>query len=162
MYRIALWLTVLLLALVAAGCGGGSEEPASAPAIPRTLAQRLADQADAIAATYESGDQCAAAHEADDFLAAARQAVETGRIPPELQDQLLTAANDVVNEINCPVTTTDVQPDCNQLEEQLNALEAEKKDTKGKGKDRRLQEEIDSLAQQLEDCNGGRGEEGDD
>jgi hypothetical protein len=100
-YRIALWLTSLGL-LAAAGCGGGSESPASGAEIPQQVAQNLAAQADAIAATYESGDVCGAAQQADALLASVTAAVEGGRVPAELQDPLTAVATDLVNEINCP------------------------------------------------------------
>jgi phage shock protein A len=158
-HRIALWLTILL-ALALAGCGG--EQTSTEAAIPDAVAQDLADQADAIAATYESGDECGAAQQADALNAAVISAINAGKIPAELQETLQGTANELVDTINCPEpTTTGEQQDCDQLEEQKKALEEEKKAAKGKGKERRLEEQIAALEQQIEDCKSAQNGEGD-
>ena len=170
MFRIAPWLT-LFCALALAGCGGGSDGQ-TAPAeraFPRALAQNLAAQADAIAETYDGGDVCSAAKQADQLLASVEAAIGDGRVPDEFQDPLTATANDLVNEINCPeqtttttTTTEERQIDCDQLEEEKKAVEEEKEDAKGKGHERRLQEQIDELEQQIEDCKAQEGDEGDE
>jgi hypothetical protein len=46
------------------------------------------------------GQRCEAAHEADRLLDQARKVV--GAVPPRFQEELVSAANELVNEINCP------------------------------------------------------------
>jgi hypothetical protein len=155
-YRVALWLTLLGL-LAVAGCGG-NEESASPQGIPRSVAERLADQADAIAEAYDGGDVCGAARQADDLLAAATQAVEAGRIPTELQGSLTETAQKLQDDINCPEPTTTAAQDCGQLEEERQALEEQANDTKGKGKKRKLDEQIKQLDELIKACGEENGE----
>jgi hypothetical protein len=46
------------------------------------------------------GERCEAAHEADRLLDQAGRVV--GSVPPRFQEELLSAANELVNAINCP------------------------------------------------------------
>lgn len=46
------------------------------------------------------GQRCEAAHEADRLLDQAGKVV--GAVPPRFQEELMSAANELVNEINCP------------------------------------------------------------
>jgi hypothetical protein len=163
-HRLVPCLTALVCAAVLAGCGGNGEETAPGPTLPQGLAADLADRSDAIANSYAGGDVCGAAGQADDLLAAVLAAIDEGRVPAEFQESLTGTANKLVNEINCseaPATTEEEAPtDCSALEAQRDALEAEKKDTKGKGKKRHLDEQIKALEQELEACQQAEGEEG--
>ena len=171
-HRLVPCLTALVCAAVLAGCGGNGEETAPGPTLPQGLAADLADRSDAIAASYAGGDVCGAAGQADDLLAAVLAAIDEGRVPPEFQESLTGTANKLVNEINCteaPATTEEeAPPDCSALEEEKRALEEAKKDKedkedKGKteGRDRRIDEQIKALEQEIKACEQGEGEEGD-
>jgi hypothetical protein len=46
------------------------------------------------------GQRCEAAHEADRLLDQAGRVV--GSVPPRFQEELVSAANELVDEINCP------------------------------------------------------------
>lgn len=156
-------LFVVALALVLSACGGESgAETSTAPALPAGVAQDLADQADAIAASYESGDECTAAEQADSLNDSVIDAINAGKVPPELQESLQATANKLVNEINCPppAPTTEEQPqDCAALEEQKQALEDEKDATESKGQEKQLEKQIEALDEQIKACEDG-GEEG--
>lgn len=156
MSRAALWLTLISL-LALAGCGGASEST-STQGIPGSVAEALADRADAIADTYDGGDVCGAAQQADDLLAAVTRAVEAGRIPVELEGSLTETAQKLQDDINCPPPTTTEAQDCGQLEEERDALEEQAKDTKGKGKKRKLEEQIGQLEEQIKACEEAQGE----
>ena len=168
MHRLVPCLTALVCAAVLAGCGGNGEETAPGPTLPQGLAADLADRSDAIAASYAGGDVCGAAGQADDLLAAVLAAIDEGRVPPEFQESLTGTANKLVNEINCaeaPATTEEeAPPDCSALVEEKDALEEAKKDTKGKGRKRHLDEQIKALEQEIEACQQreGEGDDGDE
>lgn len=102
-----------LAALAFTACGGGGQEttPASQPAISAGTAQALADQADGIADTLESGDVCGAAHEADAFDQAVIDAINGGRVPAAFQESLLATAHKLRDTINCPQTEEDENKD---------------------------------------------------
>jgi hypothetical protein len=128
-------MLVRLLAVVAVGaalsaCGGSQDAPS--PKLPATLANDLAGQSEAIAASIDSGDGCRAADQARRLQQAVERAIATNDVPPVLQGPLRAAVNRVV---------TDVAPLCeppapqekeeSQVDEQAvscNALEAQKKE----------------------------------
>lgn len=64
------------------------------------MAEPLAERSELIAEALARGERCAAAHEADRLLDEAIAAVE--KVPPRFQEELMSAANELVNEINCP------------------------------------------------------------
>jgi hypothetical protein len=158
MPRVALCLAMLVV-LALAGCGGGVDEATTEPTLPAGLAKALADQADAIALAYESGDECGAAQQADVLNQAVIEAVNGGKVPSELQESLQGTTNKLVNEINCPEPPPVDELDCDQLEEEKSALEEEKEDTKGKGKKRQLEEQMKALEEEIKACKEGEGEE---
>ena len=84
-----------MLALLAAGCGGGEREPADA------RAERLAVRSEAVAAEVEAGDACAARAEAEALQTEAIAAVNAGDVPEELQEELLGAVNGLLAAIGC-------------------------------------------------------------
>ena len=160
-------LTALACAAVLGGCGGNGEESAP-PTLPRGLASDLASRSDAIADAYAAGDICGAARQADDLLGAVNAAIQEGRVPTEFREPLTATANELANEINCPEEEPTPPPpdedsDCDELVEHKDALEEEKKETKGKakGRDRKLDEQIKALEEQIEACQE-RGDEGGD
>lgn len=88
-------MLILLVGLPAlAGCGGGGKPPI-APAV----AQRLANQADALAASAGAGDACAAARHATALQTATRDAINAHAIPPRYQEELMGRANELVAEL---------------------------------------------------------------
>ncbi len=114
-------LAILGAVLVLAACGGG-EAPPEEPALPRALAQRLAEQSEAIADRLDAGDTCGAAHQADDFARAVEQAIGTGDVPAAFQRELRQTARQLQNDVNCPQPPPPPPPpppaqDCEALEE---------------------------------------------
>ena len=61
----SLALAALALALALAGCGGSTQKQTDSAAIPRSVADRLAAQSEAIVAAWDAGDTCGAATKAD-------------------------------------------------------------------------------------------------
>ena len=88
------WLAVSS-ALVLAGCGSSSPTRTTKPPprIPADVAQRLAADADALAATSGCAARNAAVKLQTDVLGA------VGRIPQRYREQLMSAANDVVSRV---------------------------------------------------------------
>jgi hypothetical protein len=89
------------LAIALAACGGGTTSTSQGPALPRSVANELASKSDEIADALENGDQCGAAHHADELKERVDAAIAEGRIPPAFQDELVGAAIDLQNEVNC-------------------------------------------------------------
>jgi hypothetical protein len=85
-------------ALVLAGCGGGGERaaPPPPPRIPSGLAQRLAAEADLVAAA--PARSCAARAAAVRLQTDAIASV--GRVPGRYQEQLMSAANGLVDRLS--------------------------------------------------------------
>ncbi|MEX0817879.1 MAG: hypothetical protein WD027_10560 [Gaiellales bacterium] len=100
--RLATWLAAAGCAVALAGCGGGSETTSSEPSIPAPLADDLASQSDAIAASLESGDVCGAARQADALNDSVNDGVANGQIPRALQGELQNVVAELVNGVNCP------------------------------------------------------------
>lgn len=121
--RFATWLAAAGCALALAGCGGGgSEVTPSEPAIPAPVADDLASQSDAIAASLEGGDVCGAAEQADGLNASVNNAVQNGQIPRALQGELQKVVTELVNTVNC---------------EEPKEEDEENGNGKGKGKDKK-------------------------
>ena len=82
-------------ALVLAGCGNSSPTQTTKPPprIPAGVAQQLAADADALAATSGCAARNAAVKLQTDVIAA------VGRIPQRYREQLMSAANDVVTRV---------------------------------------------------------------
>jgi hypothetical protein len=88
------WLTVCSCAVLLAGCGGeGRLSPPAPPRIPAGVAERLAADADRVAATPGCAARVAAAELRGDVIAA------ISRVPARYQEQLTSAANDLVDRI---------------------------------------------------------------
>lgn len=93
-------ILILLLGLPAlAGCGGGGGRPPLAPAV----ADRLARQADAVAASAAAGQLCTAARHATALQAATIRAINAHEIPLRYQEPLQARTTELVAEL---------QPEC--------------------------------------------------
>jgi hypothetical protein len=95
---LAIPLALASLALVACGSDGDGTDAPPKPAIPTATANRLASLSDEVASDLDDGETCTAAGEADDLLAA----VQDAQLPPSLSAGVESAAQDLVNEVNCP------------------------------------------------------------
>jgi hypothetical protein len=94
---------------VLAGCGGGSEKATTRPTPPRIpagVADRLAAAADRVAGTQGCAAREVAVAFRSDVIA------QIGRVPARYQEQLTSAANDLVDRIPpCPQPTNDDNQD---------------------------------------------------
>jgi hypothetical protein len=95
--RAAACVTVLIggLALVSCGGSGGEEVTATEPAIPRRVADELADRADEVARLLDQGDACGAARLVRELRRATNRAVADRTIPEALRAPLETALADL-------------------------------------------------------------------
>ncbi len=84
-----------MLVLLAAGCGG--EEPT----LPADLATQLSNRSDSAMAQLESGDVCAAREGAEVLQTKAIGAINAGRVPGDLQEELLGHVNALLDAISC-------------------------------------------------------------
>jgi len=91
------------LALVAAGCGGGTKQQAAPkpPRLPRALAQSWAQQANAVATAIAAGDGCTAQARAVSLRQQVIAAVNAHRIPAQLLEPLTSGVNDLAGRISC-------------------------------------------------------------
>ena len=80
--------------LLAVGCGGE-------PGLPDDLAAQLAERSDAAAAHREDGRFCAAHAELLNLQRRTIAAVNAGRVPAELQEELLGSVNVLLDGISC-------------------------------------------------------------
>jgi len=94
-------LASLAIVLAVAGCGGSTPTQSDSSAIPRSAADKLADQSESIAAAWEAGDTCGAAQQADDLRHAVEDALAAGEIPAAYQDELEAAVENLQNTANC-------------------------------------------------------------
>lgn len=93
------WLAASSCVLVVSGCGSSSPARSAKPPprIPASLAQQLSADADAVASASGCAARTPALKLRSDVIAA------VGRIPQRYQEQLMSAANDVVARIpECP------------------------------------------------------------
>jgi hypothetical protein len=93
----AITLAVATLALAACGSDGGADT-ATKPAVPAATANRLASLSDQVASDLDAGETCTAAGDADDLLAA----VQDAQLPAGISSGVESAAQSLVNEVNCP------------------------------------------------------------
>ena len=160
MRRGGTWLAVTGALLALAGCGGGDATPEE-PGLPRAVAERLAQESEAIADKLDAGDTCGAAQQADVLLDRVEQAIANGDVPVEFQGELLETARQLQNDINCPQPPPPPEQDCEALEEEKKALEEQKKDAEDEEKEQ-LDEQIKALEEQIKECRQGNGEGEDD
>jgi hypothetical protein len=155
MRRGGTWLAGLSAVLALAACGGGDATPEE-PGIPPTVAERLAEESEAIADKLDAGDTCGAAQQADVLEDAVQQAITEGDVPAALQDELLQTARQLQNEVNCPQPPPPPAQDCQALEEEKSALEEQKEDAEDEEKEQ-LEEQIKALEEEIKACKEGKG-----
>jgi hypothetical protein len=98
--RHAAVLAVCAIAL--AGCGSGERRASPPPPrLPAGLAASLASRSDEVARLLDRNDGCGALAAAKALQQQAIAAINTGRVPPRLQEPLGAAANDLVFRIHC-------------------------------------------------------------
>ena len=152
--RTGIWLAAVASALAFAGCGGGADPEPAAPALPRALAQDLAAQAEQIAETLAAGDVCGAAGQADELKDAATAAVDAGRVPAAMRQELLATVEVLVNEINCPPPEpppAEEEDECEELEQEKKALDEQITEAEDEEK-QALEEQKKALEEQIKAC----------
>jgi hypothetical protein len=157
--RTGIWLAAVASALAFAGCGGGADPEPAAPALPRALAQDLAAQADQIAETLAAGDVCGAAGQADELKDAATAAVDAGRVPAAMRQELLGTVEVLVNEINCPPPEpppAEEEDECEELEQRKDALDEQIKEAEDEDEKQALEDEKKALEEEIKECKEGR------
>jgi hypothetical protein len=80
--------------LLAAGCGGE-------PGLPSDLAGQLAERSEAAATARDAGRFCAARDEMVTLQSRTIAAVNAGRVPAELQEELLGSVNALLAGVSC-------------------------------------------------------------
>jgi hypothetical protein len=103
---------LLSVALVLAGCGGGTRQTRTQPPpprLPRALAQSWSTQADAVASALAGGDGCTALHDAEQLRAEVAQAAQ--QIPTRFRAQLTAAVGDLPGRIACNPPSTPTPPE---------------------------------------------------
>jgi hypothetical protein len=90
------WLPACSCALVVAGCGGSD-----AARLPSSYAGPAVEQADRIGRLLDGRRQCAASSLAVRLQGRTIDAINTGSIPPPLQEDLLGRVNLLVASIPC-------------------------------------------------------------
>jgi hypothetical protein len=155
MRRGGTWLAVMGAVLALAACGGDAvpEEPGLQPAV----AERLAEESEAIADKLDAGDTCGAAQQADVLEDAVERAIAAGDVPAEFRAELLETARQLQNDVNCPQPPPPPEEDCEALEEEKKELEEQKNDAEGQEK-KRLEEQIKALEERIKACKEGEGE----
>lgn len=85
--------------LLAAGCGG--EERPPEPQLAKPLAESLARRSEAVALRLELGDACRGRQEAERLQADVIAAVNAGRLPGVIQEELVGSVSALVDSIEC-------------------------------------------------------------
>lgn len=103
--------TALVVAVALAACGGDDSasnetETAAPPTLAAALVEELALVSDEVAELLEAGDSCAASQRAADLRERTLAAVERGDVPPQLEQPLVTAVEDLARRIVCEPATT--------------------------------------------------------
>jgi hypothetical protein len=114
----------VVAAALLGGCGG--DGGAETPLLPQDLANSLAAQSDAVAASLDGGNPCGAADQARALRERVIAAVNEGRVPAGLQEELGSAANDLAATTETACTEAQAPP--------VATDEDEDEDEKGKGK----------------------------
>lgn len=166
--RATRFLAVLVVGIAFTACGG-SEAPAPEPKIPSRLAEDLAAQADAVAASLEAGDPCGAKELALTLQADVAEAINAGRIPAAFRRELQGTVDQLV-QIEC--VPAEPPPEktvsCAALEDRKAQLEQEKEDVKEiedeeerKAREEEIEAEKKAVEEDLKACEEDEKEEGD-
>lgn len=99
----------LVAAFCLAGCGSGSDNRvAPQPKLPAAVASALASRSDEVAQALAGGDDCRALSLAQQLQQETIAAINAGRVPGALQEQLGSTVGDLVSRIQCvPPATPD-------------------------------------------------------
>lgn len=98
-----------LVAVLAAGCGGGSRaRQAAFHGVPRALAHDWEGQASKIEAAASAGNSCRAMHLADSLRDEVRAARH--KLPLRLRSPLITGVDRLAGRLTCTVTTVVTVP----------------------------------------------------
>jgi len=135
--------TLLAIVFVAGACGADRDAAPPPPRLPPALAQRLAAEADAVAARLEAGDPCGGAEQAAALQQATIQALNRpGQVPDELKEDLGLAMADLVDraQTECaaalpPPQTTTTVPDEEEDDDENGRGRGRGKGKKDKGDD---------------------------
>jgi len=90
------------VALVLAGCGGGTRQTRTQPPppkLPRALAASWSTQADKVASALAAGDGCTALHDAQQLRTEVGQSI--GRVAARYRAALAAAVADLPSRITC-------------------------------------------------------------
>jgi hypothetical protein len=104
----AVWLSACSACLVLAGCGGDGRKAAPAPKLPAPLGRALAARSDAVASQLAAGDACGASASARNLQQ--RTIASMPRVPPDLQEPLQSAVNDLVDRVDAACRATPPPP----------------------------------------------------
>ena len=99
-FRFRLLVPALVL-LALSACGG--ETPAPEPELGARVGAELAARADAVAASFDSGDTCDASERARALQRGVAAAIDSGRVPTALQRELRRTSARLVEQIDCVV-----------------------------------------------------------
>jgi hypothetical protein len=96
-------IAALAAAISLAGCGSGPiPRAAPPPKLPAPVAASLAARSDEVAQALAAGDACRAASLAQQLQRETVASINAGRVPAPFQEQLASAATDLVARIQCP------------------------------------------------------------
>ena len=124
--------SVLVAALAAAGCGSSPDaETEPRVVLPADVGAELAAANDEVAQALESGDTATAHAEAQELRTLAVDAIEAGRVPPELRAPLLAGIDRLLATIPAPPPPPADEEDEDEEDEED---KEDKKGGKGKGK----------------------------
>jgi DNA repair exonuclease SbcCD ATPase subunit len=174
MRRGGTWLALASAVLALAACGGGGDATPEEPRLPRAVAERLAQESEAIADKLDAGDVCGAAQQADTLVDSVEQAIAEGDVPDAFQEELTANAEQLQNDVNCPQPEPPpAAPDCDALEEEKKALEDEKRGLEEEKENAEgdeaealdqqiteLDQQIKELDEQIKQCKKGNGKGG--
>ena len=91
----------LAAALCLSACGGAKQPAPPPPTFAKSLASGLAAQSDSVASALAAGDSCRALTLAQRLQRSTIGAINQGRVPPGLQEQLSSAVNALVARVRC-------------------------------------------------------------
>jgi hypothetical protein len=98
-------------ALCLSGCGGAKQSAPPTPTLPHSLATTLAAQSDAVADALADGNSCRALALAQRLQRQTVAAINNGRVPGSLQEQLSGTVNELVARVSCVPPAAAQQPE---------------------------------------------------